>query len=194
MIVRSRSPLVAFALLTLLAPALARGATLPRGTIEYQPSLSFAYNSYSPSGGGGSGNTTNLDLNALVGYCVSPMWEVTGSLLVQHSGTGGDFGSFSATGAGAAAGLAANFATKGETVPFVLLEAGFISYSGDGYANAETTGLFPSISGGVRWMLKNTASVNFTLTYQHQVNASGVKNLDSNNLLLGVGVSLFSEP
>lgn len=79
-------------------------------------------------------------------------------------------------------------------MPFLSVNGGFLSYSGDGYSNAENSLLAPSATAGVRLMIKSTASVNFTVTYEHVLNATGSKDVDGNNFLLGVGVSLFNGP
>jgi hypothetical protein len=103
-------------------------------------------------------------------------------------------GTVSNTGYGFTLGVTGNLSTSGAMIPFLSLDAGVLAYSGDSYNNAETSTLAPAVTAGVRWMIKSSASVNFTATYAHVLNATGSKDVDGNQVLLGVGVSLFAGP
>ena len=191
---RYRRSLVVLVLLSML-PGSALGASLASGTIEYQPSLSFAHDAYSYKGTAIL-TTTTLDVNGALGYCLSEMFEAEAGLIIQHSSIDdhSGFGTVANTGYGGTLGLTANLATSSAAIPFLSLDTGVLAYSGDGYTNAETSVLAPAVTAGVRWMIKSSASVNFTLTYEHILNATGSKNVDGNSVLLGIGVSLFAGP
>ncbi len=188
----------AFLTVSLLALGLAsatpsQSADLGKAAIELNPSLAYSHNSVS----GFSGldfTTTSLDISGLVGYFVSDMVELGGGLLVTYESV--DYeglvgGAQSATAAGLIGGIALNFASSNNVVPFVRGSVGFLSNSGDLYIDNETTVIAPLLEGGLRVMVGRSASVNFVVGYQHRSDVFGVRDQSVNSVTLGVGVSVF---
>lgn len=164
---------------------------LPKGTIELSTTGSFSHQSMSMDGTD-AGSQTNMNLTGEVGYSLTRNLSLAGGLVFQHAGVSPEGGeSVSASQYGPQAGLRWNFATKSSIVPFVEGKFGVLAYGGDASDGAETTLLLPSIGGGVRVLLGETASVNFSGNYVRQQNASGVDQLNSNDIRFGVGLSVF---
>jgi hypothetical protein len=191
-----RPPAVRFAL-SLLALGLAGAAPsessdLGRGAIELNPSLTYSHNSFSGFAGTDL-TTTTVDVSGLIGYFVSDMVELGGGVLVSYESLdyGGPGSAVSATAAGLIGGVALNFPTSGNLVPFVRGSAGFVSNSGDLYVDNATTVIAPLLEGGLRVMVGESASVNFVVGYQHRSNAFGVQNQSVDSVTLGVGVSVY---
>jgi hypothetical protein len=169
----------------------ASAAALTRGTVELTPSLSFSHQSFSFNGSD-AGSLSTLAASGILGYCTSDKLEVLGGLLVSHQSVSNPgFGSASATAIGLTGGAQLNFASSGNTIPFVRGALGFLVNSGDAAAGTETTLIAPILEAGLRVLVGSKASVNMGVGYQHQSNAGGVNNLSSNIIVLDLGVSIF---
>ena len=155
------------------------------GSIEFSPSVSFSYSNLKREGYGNVDRFTRLEVTPTLGYCISRHYEVTGGLLTRHESLNGS----SETSLGATAGLTYNFSPHGDLIPFASLGFGALFY--DGFSMDDTAVLAPMITGGVRVLVGNSASVNASLGYQHESNAQGEFNASANRIVAGVGVSLF---
>jgi len=165
---------------------------LGKGALEINPSLAYSHNSYS-SFGSTDFTTTTVNVSGFLGYFVSDMIEVGGAVLVSYQSFdfGAPIGSSSSTSAGLTGGVAVNFVSSGNVVPFLRGSLGFLSNSGDAGFGTETTVIAPLLEGGLRVMVGSSASVNFVVGYQHQTSALGVQDESANVITLGVGVSVF---
>ena len=164
---------------------------LPKGTVELSTTGSFSHQSMSMDGTD-AGSTTNMNLEGEVGYSLTRNLSLAGGLVFQHAGISDEAGeSASASAYGPQVGARWNFATNSSIVPWVEGMFGVLAYGGDAGEGAETTLLLPSVGGGVRWLLGETASVNFSGNFVRQQNAAGVDQLNSNDIRFGVGLSVF---
>ncbi len=188
----------ALALTSLPAPARAEAArtteaaprekmyrSVPAGTVEFSPSVSYSHWNVKREGYGNVDTFTKLEITPTVGYCVSNHYEVMGGFMTRHESSNGT----SETALGATAGLTYNFSPQGGFIPFASVGFGTLFY--DGFHLDRTAVLAPMITGGVRVLVGSSASVNASLGFQHEANAQGESGLSSNRLVAGVGVSLF---
>lgn len=191
-----RAALVPVCAATLLSvPHVAHGAqsvlhakvyrSVPAGTVEFSPSVSYSHWNMKRQGYGNVDTFTKLEITPTVGYCVSNHYEVTGGFMTRHESTNGT----SDTALGATAGLTYNFSPQGGFIPFASLGFGALFY--DGFSLNRTAVLAPVLTGGMRVLVGSAASVNASLGYQHESNAQGEFGASSNRLVAGVGVSLF---
>jgi hypothetical protein len=175
-----------------ILPASAAG--LEKGTIEIAPAAAFTHDSYSFEGEK-LGSTTMLALSGNIGYCFTDRVEGEAGLVASHvsvSASGVDSGeSASSTGVGLNGGLKINFPGSGDVVPFAAAGLGFLSYSGDGFSDAEIEVLAPIVQAGVRLLVGPTGSINLFAQYSHRINAGGEKDVSGNQFALGVGLSVF---
>jgi len=179
----------------LLAPPPALGSTVatsertyrtvPAGTIEFSPSVSYSHWNMKREGYGNVDTFTKLEITPTLGYCVSNHYEVTGGFMTRHESSNG----MSETALGTTAGLVYNFNPQGGFIPFASVGFGVLFY--DGFHLDNTAVLAPMINAGVRVLVGSSASVNASLGFQHEANAQGESGLSSNRLVAGVGVSLF---
>ena len=159
--------------------------TVPAGTIEFSPSVTYTHWNMKREGYGNVDTFTKLEITPTLGYCVSDHYEVTGGFMTRHESQNGT----SETALGATAGLTYNFSPQGGFIPFASLGFGALFY--DGFSLDDTAVLAPMLTGGVRVLVGSSASVNASLGYQHESNAQGEFGASSNRLVAGVGVSLF---
>jgi len=159
--------------------------SVPAGTIEFSPSVSYTHWNMKREGYGNVDTFTKLEITPTLGYCVSDHYEVTGGFMTRHESQNGT----SDTALGATAGLTYNFSPQGGFIPFASLGFGALFY--DGFSLNDTAVLAPMLTGGVRVLVGSSASVNASLGYQHESNAQGEFGASSNRLVAGVGVSLF---
>lgn len=155
------------------------------GAVEFSPTVTFQHQNFKREGYGNVDHFTQLDVNPVVGFCVSNHYEVTAGLLARHTSTNGT----DDTALGATAGLTYNFSRHGSVIPFASLGFGALFY--DGFTMSNTAVLAPMLSGGVRVPVGSMAAVNMSLGYQHESNADGEFNASANRILASVGVSLF---
>jgi hypothetical protein len=159
--------------------------TVPAGTIEFSPSVSYSHWNMKRQGYGNVDTFTKLEITPTIGYCVSDHYEVTGGFMTRHESQPGS----SDTALGTTAGLTYNFNPQGGFIPFASLGFGVLFY--DGFHLDNTAVLAPMVNAGVRVLVGSSASVNANLGFQHEANAQGESGLSSNRLVAGVGVSLF---
>ena len=177
--------------LALLSAASAGAAPLGQGAVELQVGSSFSHNSYSYQGETVLRQTT-LALGLSGGDFLTDRLEIGGGVAAVHSFLDEvGVGSASQTSFGLSGNVTFNFPAGGNLVPFVGLAVGPIFYSGDGLSSTEATLILPSVQVGVRQMVGNSASVNFGLSFAHQLNALGVKDLNGNQLALTIGMSIY---
>jgi len=159
--------------------------TVPSGTIEFSPSVSYSHWNMKREGYGNVDTFTKLEITPTIGYCVSDHYEVTGGFMTRHESSNG----MSETALGTTAGLTYNFNPQGGFIPFASVGFGALFY--DGFHLDNTAVLAPMVTAGVRVLVGSSASVNASLGFQHEANAQGEQGLSSNRLVAGVGVSLF---
>jgi hypothetical protein len=159
--------------------------SVPAGTIEFSPSVTYTHWNMKRQGYGNVDTFTKLEITPTLGYCVSNHYEVTGGFMTRHESQNGT----SETALGATAGLTYNFSPQGGFIPFASLGFGALFY--DGFSFNNTAVLAPILTGGMRVLVGSAASVNASLGYQHESNAQGEFGASSNRLVAGVGVSLF---
>jgi len=159
--------------------------SVPAGTIEFSPSVTYTHWNMKRQGYGNVDTFTKLEITPTLGYCVSDHYEVTGGFMTRHESQNGT----SETALGATAGLTYNFSPQGGFIPFASLGFGALFY--DGFSFNNTAVLAPILTGGMRVLVGSAASVNASLGYQHESNAQGEFGASSNRLVAGVGVSLF---
>jgi hypothetical protein len=159
--------------------------SVPAGTIEFSPSVTYTHWNMKRQGYGNVDTFTKLEITPTLGYCVSNHYEVTGGFMTRHESQNGT----SETALGATAGLTYNFSPQGGFIPFASLGFGALFY--DGFSFNNTAVLAPMLTGGMRVLVGSAASVNASLGYQHESNAQGEFGASSNRLVAGVGVSLF---
>ena len=159
--------------------------TVPSGTVEFSPSVSYSHWNVKREGYGNVDTFTKLEITPTIGYCVSDHYEVTGGFMTRHESSNG----MSETALGTTAGLIYNFNPQGGFIPFASVGFGALFY--DGFHLDNTAVLAPMINAGVRVLVGSSASVNASLGFQHEANAQGESGLSSNRLVAGVGVSLF---
>ncbi|HZI89695.1 MAG TPA: hypothetical protein VFD83_04505, partial [Candidatus Polarisedimenticolia bacterium] len=158
--------------------------TVPSGTIEFSPSVSYSHWNMKREGYGNVDTFTKLEITPTIGYCVSDHYEVTGGFMTRHESSNG----MSETALGTTAGLTYNFNPQGGFIPFASVGFGALFY--DGFHLDNTAVLAPMVTAGVRVLVGSSASVNASLGFQHEANAQGEQGLSSNRLVAGVGVSL----
>jgi hypothetical protein len=66
-----------------------------------------------------------------------------------------------------------------------------LGYSGDAVDDPKTTLLLPRLTGGVRFPVGDSASLNLLAVYAHLLNARGIEDVSANEFLIGFGVSIF---
>ena len=159
--------------------------SVPAGTIEFSPSVTYTHWNMKRQGYGNVDTFTKLEITPTLGYCVSDHYEVTGGFMTRHESQNG----VSDTALGATAGLTYNFSPQGGFIPFASVGFGALFY--DGFSFNNTAVLAPVLTGGMRVLVGSSASVNASLGYQHESNAQGEFGASSNRLVAGVGVSLF---
>lgn len=190
---RNRGAVAALVVLAALAtcgPQPAAAALLRRGVIELTPSLGFSHDRFS-SGTLGESTFTLLAANGLLGYCLSPRMELIGGLLVRHQAfSQAGVGSVSSTALGLTGGMQYNFESGGRLIPFARSALGVVLNGGD-VPGLEPTYIAPSLLAGLRMRVGSSASINYALGYQHQVNARGSRDFSADTYTFEIGVSLF---
>ena len=158
---------------------------LAAGALEIAPTVSFSHSNFKREGYGNVDSFTKLDLAPTVGYCLSHHWEVSGGFLARYEAVN----DMNDTALGVLAGLTYNFSPQGGVIPFASLGFGALFHAGFSFDN--TAVLAPMLRGGIRVLVGSSASVNFSLGYEHESNADGEFQASANRLVGGVGVSLF---
>ena len=177
---QSRTLLVTL-VLAAAAAAPAGADQVARGSIELSPTVSFSHENLKREGYGGVDNFTQLTFMPTIGFCVSTHYEVGGGAIIRHQDVNGS----KQTSVGALASLTYNFARSQRLVPFATL--GFGALFNGGFSFSEPAVLAPSMAGGLRVLVGDAASVNFSLGYQRERN----DHERQNRILAGVGVSIF---
>jgi len=172
-------------------PSHSLAASLEKGTLEVEGSVSFDHTSYSVSSQS-QGTATDFAATLGGGYCLTRLIEVGGGLTMTHDAIepeGGESISYSSY--GGSVDVTLNFSTPNNLVPFVRVGAGFQSFSGDGSEDAKMALIAPYVRAGVRVLVGNSGSVNLSAAFRHEINSGGVEDLNANGLSFAVGVSLF---
>ena len=182
---------VVFGVMLIVLGSTAMAAELTKGTVEFTTAGAFSYQSYSYDGTD-LGSETTVNVAGEAAYSVTNHVALSGGLVFQHDGNspegvdGTNQSSF-----GPQAGVRYHFTTSSNIVPFVEGKLGLLAYTGDGYDDASTTLWLPSVGGGMRVMIGESASVNFLGSFVHQRNAGGVEDVSSNDVRFGLGISVF---
>lgn len=159
----------------------ARANQVARGSIELSPTVSFSHENLKREGYGGVDNFTQLTFTPTIGFCVSNHYEVGGGAIIRHQDVNGT----KQTSVGALASVTYNFNPSQRLVPFATL--GFGALFNGGFSFSEPAVLAPSLTGGLRVLVGESASVNFSLGYQRERN----DHERQNRILAGAGVSIF---
>jgi hypothetical protein len=188
----SRFAMVLAATLALAAvPRVAGAASFEAGTVEFGIDATLSHSSYTYEDQAVA-KRDDISVTTGVGYCVTDLLELKGSLLFTYASANPEGGeSASASAFGALGGLVVNFGSGGTMVPYVQGSVGVLSYSGDGYENSEATLVLPRLGAGVRFMVGESASINCGAFWQLLSNAEGVEELSANQFGLAVGTSLL---
>jgi len=100
--------------------------SVPAGTIEFSPSVTYTHWNMKRQGYGNVDTFTKLEITPTLGYCVSDHYEVTGGFMTRHESQNG----VSDTALGATAGLTYNFSPQGGFIPFASVGFGALFYDG----------------------------------------------------------------
>lgn len=168
--------------LCLLAAPDARSATLGRGTVELGLAGGFDRSEIEDYA------ITSLDLQTRLAWSVSSRVALGGSLNFSHASedSGADLTNFGLT-----ADCYLNFPTEGNVIPFIQLSMGVNRWSGDIYRDPEPGWILPFIGAGFRVLMGDYASVNVRAGYRYQKNAFGLEDVNSHDILLGFGLSVY---
>jgi outer membrane protein W len=181
---------VVVAVVGLLVGTTASAGGIEAETVEVIPNTSFSYSSYSD--GNDDLTITNLQLGGAFGYFFTNMFELQIGVIVDYTSIdagGGD--SASQTNTGMVGSLVLNFPTESVVVPYVGVGGGFVVNSGDVGSADKLTSIVPTVEGGMRFLVGNSASINLGVSYEHQNNALGVEDVSANVVRFNVGVSAF---
>ena len=138
------------------------------------------------------GSTSSLQLNSGLGYCVSDQVELYGGLIFQRdTNSPENYSSYSATAYGISGQIIVHIPSTGNAIPFVKGGFGVLKYSGDYYDTKSMAKIFPSVGGGLRFLVGDAASIDTSLTYNHVTDYMGEDDLTANQVYFGVGVSLL---
>ena len=172
------------------APSMALAA-LESGTIELGVDAMMLHSSYTYDGEDVA-TRTDVTLALGLGYCVTNLVELKGGLTFTRASVDPEVGdSSSASAFGALAGVALNFGSDGPVVPYVQGSIGILTYGGDAYEDPEASLILPRVTGGVRFLVGDSASVNCGAFWQRLSNAEGVEDLDASQFGLTIGTSLL---
>lgn len=175
--------LIAVALTAMPVAAFAANAFTP-GTFEFSPSLSFSRSSFTMVDGDEAASVTHLNFAGTVARAFPNRWQIMAGVLGQHRAQMG-----SARNAyGAQAGAIYNFPDQGSMVPFMMVGAGAIAYTGD---ESDKAMLLPTVRLGIRSMLDGQRSINVSVGYQHVSNPESTMEEAADMFDVGIGVSLF---
>jgi hypothetical protein len=176
----SQTLLLGLAIMAASAPQAAANQ-VARGSIELSPTVTFSHENLKREGYGGVDNFTQLTFTPTIGFCVSNHYEVGGGAIIRHQDVNGS----KETSVGALASVTYNFNPSQKLVPFATL--GFGALFNGGFSFSEPAVLAPSIAGGLRVLVGDAASVNFSLGYQRERN----DHERQNRIVAGAGVSIF---
>ena len=130
---------------------------------------------------------TNVPINGLLGWCFGPNFEFAPGFALQSISAGGE----SIIQVSGIANFIYNFSSSGgSTIPFIQggLGYGTTSLGGESIKNS----IIPAITGGVRVIVDNSASVNFAAFHEHtSTSETGFSSVTGNTFGLNVGLSIF---
>jgi hypothetical protein len=165
-------------------------SSLDKGSVEIMTRVAFTQNSLSLDGND-IGNETHAELLGGAGYFFSKRIELVGNFAYQRDeinpAVGEEFRSslFAFSG-----GVYLNFPSESNVVPFLGAEVGVGTFSGDAFGDKTAT-IFPILTGGLRFLIGDSASINLSGVYSHVANAAGFEDVSNNAFGLGVGISVF---
>ena len=165
----------------LVFPRVAAATQVSGGSIELSPKVSFSHSNLKREGYGNVDTFTEFDFTPTAGFCFTDHFEATGGAIVRHQ----SLNVTSETALGFLAGFLYNFSPQGGMIPFAGLGFGTLFY--DGFTFNDTAVLAPSLTGGIRLLVRDAASVNLSLGYEHETDGQ----VSTNRMVAGVGVSLF---
>ena len=160
------------------------------GDIELNARFGFARNNLSVETGE-SGTSNDFDLATFIGVFVSDRIQVGGTLFAQFSTetySGGQ--SVGGTMIGIGPDIVFNYNTSGSVVPYVDIGIAVALGSGDDSGD-EMVWIAPSVRGGVRALIGDSASANFGIGFAHMTNTYGVPGVSNYSFSAFVGVSFF---
>jgi len=122
---------------------------------------------------------------------LSDLIQIGGTLFVNYSSAEvNNSNSVSGTAFGIGPDIVFNFNNKGPVVPYIDIAVAVAIYSGDIYGE-ETGYILPSIQGGLRVLIGDSAAANFGVGYAHGTNTGGVDGVNNNSFGLFMGFSVF---
>lgn len=173
---------------------LLNAADLPTGTIEFITDSSYSRTNVSFEDED-LFSLRNQELALGFGYCFTSLLELRGNVLFNKSSylpaDSDTEPSVSSTSTGLGGEIIFNFPTTAMLVPFIEGGFGILNYSGEGFEDAETSIIFPSLGAGVRFLIGDSSSINLGIGYSEISNWGGVKDLTNNELQLGLGMSIL---
>lgn len=163
-------------------PLRSGAAEIPAGALEFGLSGGFERSDFEDVG------LNQLMLHMRMARSITRRIALGGSLDLEYvaEDSGTDANSVGVTGD-----FILNFPTSGNAVPFGQLSVGVTHWGGDLYDDSELTQILPFLGAGVRVFVGDHASMNALVGYRHQVNVFGVKDVDSNDFVLSLGLSVF---
>lgn len=179
------------AAIALLLPCLVVAAPLDQGTLELETSVSLDHSSFTHSGSS-TGTVTNFDGTVGAAWSLTRIVQLGGGLLFSSSSFSPEGeASISSHAVGGSVDVTANFRAPSGLVPFVRLGIGAMGFGGDGFEGSKSSLLAPMVRAGVRVLVGDAGSANFSVSYRHDTNADGVPDDDANRFGFAVGFSLF---
>lgn len=163
---------------------------LHKGDLELSGRLSFNHSRLSVEGGSDV-TSSNLEFGSFFGVFLSDLIQIGGTLFVDYNSweTSGH-GSVSHTSFGIGPDIVFNFNNKGPLVPYIDFALAVAIYSGDSYGE-EIGFILPSIQGGLRVLIGDSAAANFGVGYAHVSNVSGYDGRNKNAFSVFAGFSVF---
>jgi len=168
----------------------AHAASIPVGSVEIGPVVAIDHASVR-SGSRDLGSVTSARLVLGWGYFTTPTLEFRAGLVAEHVRVAPQSGRDSdATAVGGQVGLAVRFPVEGHLIPYVAVDVGAVSHTGDG-AGDVTSFLFPAIGVGIRTPFGDSGLVTTGIAYEHVRNADGFEEVSSHHVTLRLGISLL---
>ena len=166
---------------------LAHASSIGAGTMEVSPSISFGRSSVNPVGGGDAINLTHYNASVGAGRAINSQFEIIGGALMQRRNPKSGDG---VTAWGGSVGAQYHFASQGSVIPFLSAGIGAVQFDSNG--ETDRAMLLPMMRVGIRSMMGDSRSVNFSIGYQRESNPNSAVEDNANMFDRGVGMSFLS--
>lgn len=171
----------------------AHAASIPEGSVEIGPEVAIDHASVS-SGSRDLGSVTSARLVLGWGYFTTPTLELRAGLVAEHARVAPRSGRDSdATAVGAQVGAAVRFPVEGTLIPYVAVDIGAASHTGDGAGDTMSV-LLPAVGAGVRVPFGDSGLVTTGIAYEHVRNADGFEGVTGHHVTVRLGISLLRRP